>query len=454
MCREIHQVNIPEQLALRQCLEDRPACPSLAVMPASPSPSSDADEANSDTFGPLLAISQGSLVRLASRIARRVFQTPISSGKLIRRNCGAYNLVHVVELADVTLVVRVPATGWGSGMTATAAQALESQAATMRLIRKTTTVPVPEIYDLDTTANNEIGAPYICMSFLPGRRVSDVWFADSGTLSREELRLRILANLSKTMAGFSCLGFDKLGSVMEDKAGVTFIGPVYTSHDNEDGSFRIEASGPYASTREYLETHSALGSKINSALARAKEKVMASLLRLSPLMKDSQDGFVLCPPDFDSQNILVDEEGRITGIIDWDLAHTMPRRLGYARYPGWITRDWDPLMYGWPQMADFEDSPDTLERYRAFYNNELGKALGHEEDWEFTEKSHIAEAVWIATLNYPNRTEICRKLVEVAARADSGGDIDGLSVLFEIGEGTYSEEDWDALEAKLESLSN
>lgn len=74
-------------------------------------------------------------------------------------------------------------------------------------------------------------------------------------------------------------------------------------------------------------------------------------------------GFVLALPDLDSQNIMVDEEGTVTGIVDWDLCHTVPSFVGYARYPGWITRDWDLSMYGWP-MNEFEDPPELLQQYR------------------------------------------------------------------------------------------
>ncbi|KAK7415181.1 hypothetical protein QQZ08_012427, partial [Neonectria magnoliae] len=142
------------------------------------------------------------------------------------------------------------------------------------------------------------------------------------------------------------------------------------------------------------------------------------------------------------------DEGTITGLIDWDLAQTMPRFMGYARYPGWITRDWDPLMYGWPKMTELEDSPETLERYRAYYNTELGKALKWQGDWKFTEKSHITEAIWIATLSYPNRLEICRKFVQVAM----GGDIEALDILYDIGADRYGEEAWSILEANLKRL--
>lgn len=63
-------------------------------------------------------------------------------------------------------------------------------------------ISVPEIYAWDVTSNNENGAPYVCMGLLPGKRVSEVWFDDSGSTPREEMRLRILTSLSKTMADF------------------------------------------------------------------------------------------------------------------------------------------------------------------------------------------------------------------------------------------------------------
>ena len=94
----------------------------------------------------------------------------------------------------------------------------------------------------------------------------------------------------------------------------------------------------------------------------------------------------------------------MAGLIDWDLVHTIPEYLGYAKYPSWITRDWDPLMHGWPKMVDSEDSPEALERYREHYNTEFGNALGSAADWKWTKKSHMVEAIWIA-LNSPRIDE-------------------------------------------------
>lgn len=56
----------------------------------------------------------------------------------------------------------------------------------------------------------------------------------------------------------------------------------------------------------------------------------------------ANEQFVLTHPDYDVQTFLFDKEGSLTGIIDWDGIITYPRIPGYARYPGWITRNWDP----------------------------------------------------------------------------------------------------------------
>ena len=49
-------------------------------------------------------------------------------------------------------------------------------------------------------------------------------------------------------------------------------------------------------------------------------------------------------------------------------------------------------MYGWPKQVDLENSPEALEWYSAYYNQQMGSALGQEGDWMYTEKSNITEA--------------------------------------------------------------
>ena len=414
--------------------------------------SSDGSEIDAEVFGPLASISEDSLRALASRVARDVgisTDNSFDNVALARRICGSYNIVHIMEVETTKLVIRVPAFGWGDGMSKAAADALKSQVATMRLIRKKTKVPVPEVFSFDETDKNEINAPFICLEFIPGQTVSDIWLDDSRDETfRNQLRLNILTSLAKTMAQFSSLSFDRIGSIMEAEDGSNFLGPIFEwNHEDESqyGSVRVQAARTYVSTIEYLACHFEAEAE-KSSWDRASN-MLEALVQSSPNL-NSHSRFVLCPPDFDSQNILVDpKSGNIVGLIDWDLCHIMPPHMGYARYPGFITRDWDPLMYGYPVIKT-EDSPETLQRFRQHYSNELGKSLLYEGDWEFTKNSRISEAVWNAALNSFIRKGILRKFIEVALEME---DKDALAVLCDL-DGYCSPEDWSKLKGKLEQL--
>ena len=80
---------------------------------------------------------------------------------------------------------------------------------------------------------------------------------------------------------------------------------------------------------------------------------MTAILPLSVESLDvcQDETFVLTTPDFDSQNIMIDARGNLTGIIDWDHVQTMPRCLGYCRCPEWITRDCDPVRCEYPSST-------------------------------------------------------------------------------------------------------
>ena len=72
--------------------------------------------------------------------------------------------------------------------------------------------------------------------------------------------------------------------------------------------------------------------------------------------------FVPVPPDFKFRNVLVDDTGRLTGIVDWDNITTVPRYAGWASYLPWRMMDWQPF---WGE-GDRNDSAADYERYREF----------------------------------------------------------------------------------------
>ena len=123
--------------------------------------------------------------------------------------------------------------------------------------------------------------------------------------------------------------------------------------------------GPFLTSRLYLLNDFDDPGE-DDAYAVGAHKLTGIMVAHLPSPTKGSETFVLRPPDFDSQNIMIDERGKLTGIIDWDNVQTFPSFVGYSRYLGWITRDWDPLMHGWPK-SDEENSPAELTRYRKYY---------------------------------------------------------------------------------------
>ena len=160
---------------------------------------------------------------------------------------------------------------------------------------------------------------------------------------------------------------------------------------------------------------------------------MIDYLPLSTSTSDVTDHetFVLCPPDYDSQNFLIDNEGNLTGILDWDMVQTVPRYLGYACYPGWITRDWDPLMYNHP--SEIENTPEELEGFREQWDNKMRELLGGEKDYRFTSKSHIFDNVVITAQDPRCRSHIVCKVLSAIFQEEDEVDCD--SLIQELGKG-------------------
>ena len=450
-------------------MTDSTCLPAVVMSPTQSSTSSD-ERYLEACFGPLLSISHRELINLASNLRNRISpktQAQSIDCRFVTRLNGSYNLVHILEFSDhVKYVIRVPVTGWGDRFDETAKSSLKSEALTMRFIRKETTIPVPDVYAFDTTNLNEIGAPYILMSFIPGFTVSSMWFDKSGPTPLEDRRQRVLNSVAEAMAQLERFQFDKIGSLQFNgdltSDGIT-IGPCYIwdeeTGDNEDDEEKmaVKQLEPFNTSKSYLQyfLDNEVSPKHFRPLAHGCKKLLASMIRYLPSSTSDQctgsesETFVLSIPDYDSQNIMIDERGNLTGIIDWDHVQSLPRFLGYSSFPGWITRDWDPLMYHYPRI-ETEDSPEELEQYRQQYCHKMNQLLQGKNDARFTMKSHIYEAVAIAIMNRDNRLYIMQILVGRLGVTD--WESDTLSFISDIGLDELSDEDERRLEDALRAL--
>jgi hypothetical protein len=229
------------------------------------------------------------------------------------------------------------------------------------------------------------------------------------------------------MSQLHALQFDKIGSlVFESDAAVPHVDAMVQMKSSYEDMFNggevwgtASLSGPFESTKAYLLA------MLDDPTEAVKERKISDaglcLLRLAidsiPPSLDTPPTFSLGHPDFNYQNIFTNDEGDITGLIDWDGTHTLPRALGFARYPSWITRDWDPVKYGYDEPdGREEDSPAQLLSYRREYAASMAALRLPEQSYlpHDTTLSMILEAIEIAVEDTVCRPWIIIRLLEYA----------------------------------------
>ena len=306
----------------------------------------------------------------------------------------------------------------------------------MKFLRHNTSIPIPEIYGFDETTDNEIGVPYVLMEFVDGFSVDELWFDDTGPTPLDVRRIRILETLAQAMSELSKFQFDKIGSLQFESN--SFLSPITIGEFNvpdeaadlEDMKNGVDRGphfrkiGPFDSSCAYFEALLSMQKTPQDQFTIGLHQLLRMMIRCLPpsitAEQTDRESFVFAHPDLDVQNVLVSEDGTLTGLIDWDNVHTVPRCIGYSRYPSWITRDWDPNKYGYGKAGcRTENSPDELEYFREIYAGHMTSVLS--ETFDYSTKSHLFEAVWIAASSPICLDHIVQKIFLSLSLKDSEG---------------------------------
>ena len=356
---------------------------------------------------------------------------------------GAYNLVYRLDFSDgVSWAMRIPMPNKDGDYEGPQTRFMDSEVATIEHLRQSTTIPIPEIISWAPT-DEQVGVPYILMEFVSGLPVGKLWFKSSGETPLKERRLRILDGIAACMSQLSTFSFRTIGSlcashwhfasspfnVVNEQADLDAM------ENKTEAKFAYTRIGPFTSSQSYLKSLLSMQNAPDleedpgCEIAFGAHRLLLMMIECLPLSAESgesRESFVLAHPDLDVQNVLAKENGTITAFIDWDNVHTVPRYIGYSRYPSWITRDWDPERYGFGDpLCRFESSPEELEYYRGHYAAAM-RALRHQGQIDFTTKSHLHEAVWIAAMSPISKFRIVKKIFEYVFPPDQQDDEDSL----------------------------
>lgn len=219
---------------------------------------------------------------------------------------------------------------------------LSSEVATMKYVRAHTRIPVPEVYSYDFSPTNSVGMQFVAMEHMPGRHLYQIW--DDLTVDHKKAAL---SQIAAVLGQLAQLRFLQIGSVQEDFT----LGPLLrTSNRADDFNWITIASGPFTSTFDYLASvieagfanhRESEGENVDSILFDFRNILEAYHVQHA-VSSSIRPPFRLLHTDFDGQNMLFTDPKhtngappRLTGIIDWEHAHTAPLYFLYE-YPIFI----------------------------------------------------------------------------------------------------------------------
>ncbi|KAI4870544.1 kinase-like domain-containing protein [Hypoxylon rubiginosum] len=202
---------------------------------------------------------------------------------------------------------------------------VQSEVATLKFLAKTG-VPAPKVFDfLLDHADNPVGVGYILMEKLPGKSLR--W-----SLATQEQKRRVMEQIADVFIELRGYPFELLGSL--DCPGDSHVGAFARESLTDFTQSGMRTLGPFLSWEEYhksslrLILDQILRREIYSQRAVDAYLIHRFLLDLIPSVLSSsvQDNqkYYLKHADDKGDHILVDEDFNVTGIIDWEWAHTAP----------------------------------------------------------------------------------------------------------------------------------
>lgn len=234
---------------------------------------------------------------------------------------------------------------------------LECEASLLREINDRTNLPAPKMIAYCTTVNNPLGYPYIMTEKLPGEPSCMIWQEgqrDEPSEATEACRVNFLKSLASVMSELGKLGaytglgmpLHRRGRPVEMRDSYVLRGITAGSGEPENYEVPLLIRKP-GSTLELFKFRDGRlpwsqpdGEEATEKKWRGLERVMNMILSSPTLAQSEETTFVIAHNNLDLQNILVDKDGNVTGVLDWDGCTTVPRCMGYASVPVFLQDDW------------------------------------------------------------------------------------------------------------------
>ncbi|KAK1712774.1 phosphotransferase enzyme family-domain-containing protein [Colletotrichum lupini] len=238
----------------------------------------------------------------------------------------------------------------------------ENEVAMMRWVRQHTSVPVPAVLRWDSSCENVLGYEFTLLERVDGASADKV-FWELGEVARRRLVEQLVGFLAELWESSKGGAWKHVGGLRVDDEGEVVPGPVV------DEWFWMEPEISRCREGETIETLNPVGGAFSGwaeLLDQSVEKYIYAIGRhaslgwmrdLVPRLEEYREyvrvhadevddtRYVLSHRDLHLANVMVDGEGNVTGILDWEFGGVVPGPR------------WDPpnaFLYPWEKGIEGE----------------------------------------------------------------------------------------------------
>lgn len=294
------------------------------------------------------------------------------------------------------------------------------EVATLQLVRRKTDIPVPVVVAYDDTSDNEIGFEWILMELLEGKPAHLRWRKMNmrqkerlvGRMAEFQAQLSRCGNMTESgFRGIGTLGATSRGEsdyvdLMMPEPG-PMVSPVFFT--GERWHYPV-SRGPFQSSHDWLRSYLNVILKEHSAtlaqpllgddtdrekresaegVTRVARKLTRLLHKLFPQLVHPPERTVLWHGDSLSlDNILVDDNGRITGVVDWECVSTMPR---------WVSTQFPEFLRG---GVEREEEPHRSRYADVFSDEQASEGQDGDGVEDVPDNEGKTELYWIHLMEY------------------------------------------------------
>ncbi|KAE9966875.1 hypothetical protein EG327_011689 [Venturia inaequalis] len=301
------------------------------IEPKHKGPTSEEEE----TYGSITSIDHEDISNLVMKLIDKA--SPDGVHVMNHTARGSHNFVYFIKVIGgpfdgLEMALRIPARGIEGHWTKSDRSELTSQACTMMYIKRNTTVPVPTVFFYDDTCENHIRAPFILMQFVSGKSLGDcmVRWDIQGILNK--MMKKSLKSIAKAMVELGKLQFEQIGELQ------------FPDRDDRNPSVSQDwILGPMDSSEQYFRVSLDKFGHGHESWPLEYQRICEAVLEAFPKSKISggqqKETFGLVHRDSDAQNFLVDDDGNLTAILDWDWSIIGPNLIGPKAFPKFLQGD-------------------------------------------------------------------------------------------------------------------